>query len=78
MACYNVARHLPVSIASLFDQTLADWELLAVDDGSADDTWRCFTVTRRPIRVSASWRWNAIPGRVRRATAPWTKRGASG
>jgi succinoglycan biosynthesis protein ExoO len=38
MACYNVARHLPVSIGSLFDQSLADWELLAVDDGSADDT----------------------------------------
>jgi len=38
MPCYNAAAHLPKSVASVFAQTFTDWELIAVDDGSADDT----------------------------------------
>src|SRR5574338_422820 len=38
MPCYNAARHLATSIGSVQAQTLTDWELIAVDDGSTDDT----------------------------------------
>jgi glycosyltransferase involved in cell wall biosynthesis len=38
MPCYNVARHLPKSVGSVLGQSFGDWELIAVDDGSSDDT----------------------------------------
>lgn len=38
MPCYNAAAHLPASVGSVLAQTFADWELIAVDDGSSDAT----------------------------------------
>ena len=38
MPCYNCEKALDRAIRSLRAQTIADWELLAVDDGSADGT----------------------------------------
>ncbi len=38
MATYNGAALLPETLASLQAQTFADWELVAVDDGSRDNT----------------------------------------
>lgn len=38
MATYNGAALLPETLASLAAQTFADWELIAVDDGSRDAT----------------------------------------
>ena len=38
MPCYNAADHLSASVGSVLAQTFADWELIAVDDGSSDDT----------------------------------------
>jgi glycosyltransferase involved in cell wall biosynthesis len=38
MATYNGAALLPETLAGLQAQTFADWELVAVDDGSRDDT----------------------------------------
>lgn len=35
---HNAAATLPRALASLFGQTLADWELVAIDDGSTDTT----------------------------------------
>jgi succinoglycan biosynthesis protein ExoO len=38
MANYNGARHLAEAVASAQRQTLADWELILVDDASTDDS----------------------------------------
>lgn len=38
MPCHNAAAHLPDSVASVLAQSVGDWELIAVDDGSADNT----------------------------------------
>jgi len=38
MPCYNAAAHLPDSVGSVLAQSVGDWELIAVDDGSTDDT----------------------------------------
>lgn len=38
MPCYNAAAHLPRSIGSVVAQSFADWELIAVNDGSTDNT----------------------------------------
>ena len=36
--CYNLARYLPDTIASLQAQTFQNWEAIIVDDASPDDT----------------------------------------
>ena len=41
MPCFNAERHLQTSIDSIVAQTFSDWELIAVDDGSRDDTLGC-------------------------------------
>ena len=38
MPCHNAAVHLPASVGSILKQTFTDWELIAVDDGSSDNT----------------------------------------
>ena len=38
MPCYNAAATLEVSLQSIAGQTLTDFEVIAVDDGSTDDT----------------------------------------
>ena len=39
MAAYNTAEYLNRAVASVLSQVYTDWELIAVDDGSADETW---------------------------------------
>lgn len=38
MPAYNAGRFLEAAIRSVLAQTLTDWELLVLDDGSSDDT----------------------------------------
>lgn len=38
MPCYNATAHLTRSVGSVQAQSCDDWELLAIDDGSSDDT----------------------------------------
>ena len=38
MPVFNAARFLHTSIASVQAQSLDDWELIAVDDGSSDES----------------------------------------
>lgn len=40
MPAYNAARYVGEAIDSVLSQTLSDFELLAIDDGSTDDTPR--------------------------------------
>lgn len=39
MPVYNGAKYLRETIESVQQQTLTDWELIAVDDGSTDNSW---------------------------------------
>lgn len=38
MPCFNAREHLPRSVGSVLAQSFQDWELIAVDDGSSDQT----------------------------------------
>lgn len=53
MPCYNVERYLDIVIKNLLDLPFANWELVAVDDASTDET------------ASAIERHAAADGRVR-------------
>lgn len=56
MPCWNAATTLDAAIDSIVRQTERDWELLAIDDGSTDDTLRSLRAwrAREPrIRVIA-------------------------
>src|SRR5574337_358326 len=52
MPCFNAAGYLPTSVASVIAQTLPDWELIVVDDGSTDHSSDWLRSQRDPrIRV---------------------------
>ena len=53
MPCYDAAATLPDALDSLLAQTLQDFEIVAVDDGSSDDTPAILrTYARREPRLS--------------------------
>ena len=52
---YNHALWIAQALASVFEQTLMEWELIVIDDASTDDTWavteknvcRCFSSPKK-------------------------------
>lgn len=48
MPAYNAERFIGEAILSVFHQTLDDWELIVVDDGSTDQTARIVSGYRDP------------------------------
>ncbi|MBU1042603.1 MAG: glycosyltransferase [Proteobacteria bacterium] len=52
LPCRNAAGTLPAALDSLLGQTFPDFEIIAVDDGSGDDSWRVLeTYARRDSRI---------------------------
>lgn len=52
MPCRDAAQHLPAAIASIRAQTFPDFEVVAVDDGSTDETFgELYTWAQRDGRV---------------------------
>lgn len=65
---YNVASYLPACIDSILAQTLADFELLLVDDGSTDGSGDiCDDYACRDARVTVLHQANAGPSAARNA-----------
>ena len=52
MPIYNAGRHLRAAVLSIVKQTIKDWELLIIDDGSTDGSLECIQDIKDPrIRV---------------------------
>ncbi len=80
LPCHNAASTLLAALDSLLGQTLRDFEIIAADDGSDDDTWNvlCAYAKRdsriRPLRLphqGVALTWNAA---VDAARAPFIAR----
>ncbi len=66
MAAYNAAPTLCDAIASVRRQTMPDWELLIIDDGSTDATLEIAeAVATRDARIKVLTQPNAGPSRAR-------------
>ncbi len=48
IATRNRRELLSEAIASVYEQTFEDWELIVVDDASTDDTWEYLATLRNP------------------------------
>ena len=65
---YNVGEFIAQCLDSVLAQTMGDFELVCVDDGSTDDTWSIVEErARRDGRVVALRQANAGPGAARNA-----------
>lgn len=80
LPCFNAASTLPAALDSLLGQTLRNFEVIAADDGSDDQTWDvlCAYARRdariRPLRLphqGVALAWNAA---VHAARAPFIAR----
>ena len=56
MCIYNVEKYLREAIDSVLHQTFTNWELLLIDDGSADDSTQIARqyAAAHPIRIRFS------------------------
>ena len=76
---YTAARTLPATLRSVFAQTVSDWELILVDDGSTDDSLAIMQSIRDPrVRVYADGEQRTLAPRLnqiaRLARAPFLAR----
>lgn len=48
---YNSFRYLPITIESIINQTYKNWELLIVDDGSTDSSFKILNFYKKHIQI---------------------------
>lgn len=65
MPAYDAEQHLGAAVESILRQTFADWELIVVDDGSRDDTFRVASAYDDPRIVVIRLRCNKGRGGAR-------------
>jgi glycosyltransferase involved in cell wall biosynthesis len=67
MPVYNVVDFLPMAMASIFAQTITDWELIAIDDASTDGSWQYLQRIDDPrVRIFRNDRNRNVPYTVNR------------
>jgi len=72
MPCWNSARFLERALESVCEQTLGDFEIVAVDDGSTDETARVLEEWERRGRGSRSERnWRRAVSGSPKTIARW-------
>ncbi len=68
--CFNCADTIEATLASVQAQTLADWDVICVDDGSSDDTLAVLQrLAEAEPRLHIMSQENAGPSRARNAAA---------
>ena len=66
MPCYNAMQTIEASIESVLAQSMDDWELLIVDDGSTDSSWHLITdIAGTDPRIKVVSQRNAGPSAAR-------------
>src|SRR2546430_979121 len=66
MPAFNAERHIVESIQSVLSQTLPDWELVVVDDGSTDNTAEILrTFVSADARIKYVYQPNGRLGKAR-------------
>lgn len=74
MPCYNAGQTVDRTIASILHQTVSDWELICVDDGSTDMTLnRLQAWAKRDPRIRIIERLNSGPAAARNHGAAQAK-----
>lgn len=66
MPVYNTARFLDRSVDSILNQTMSDWELIMVDDGSTDESGsKCDAFAQKDVRIKVIHKLNGGAGSAR-------------
>lgn len=77
MPIYNGSKYLPESIGSIIAQTFTNWELIALDDGSSDNSYEILKqLAQKEPRIRIYYKENDPTGNVARNIAlmcQWAK-----